>query len=86
MNSLLLGNFGKVYKGDMVMAGDIVEVAVKSVIHKTEKDRRNFRREMIIMSKIVHPNVVRLYGLIPHGNYSWQLFSHLANLPNDNFF
>ena len=47
--------------------GDTLEVAVKTVAHMNKKERSNFRQEMIIMSKIVHPNVVRLYGLIPQG-------------------
>ena len=63
----MLGAFGKVFRGELVVDGDTLEVAVKTVSHKSEKERKNFRQEMVIMSKIVHPNVVRLYGLIPHG-------------------
>ena len=49
------------------MGKDTMTVAVKTIVHKSEKERKKFKQEMIIMSKITHPNVVRLYGLIPHG-------------------
>ena len=50
-----------------VADGKIIEVAMKDVLHKTDKERKNFQQEMIIMSRIMHPNIVRLYGIIPNG-------------------
>ena len=41
-----------------------VTVAVKTVAQIT----LNFRKEMTIMSEVVHPNIVRLYGLIKQGS------------------
>ena len=55
----------------MAYGNESIEVAVKTVIHKTEKDREDFQREMAIMSKMVHPNIVRLYGLITGGEHSY---------------
>lgn len=49
--------------------GKRVEVAMKTVQFKTEKDEENFKQEISMMSKIMHPNVVHLYGLIPQGKY-----------------
>ena len=67
-NYIIVGEFGRVYKGTLSVAkGKSIEVAVKGVIHKTEKEERDFQKEMAIMSKIMHPNVVRFYGMIAHG-------------------
>lgn len=46
-----------------------IEVTVKAFIHKTEKEKRSFQNEMVIMSRIMHPNIVRLHGIIAHGKY-----------------
>jgi serine/threonine protein kinase len=43
-------------------------VAIKSVKHTTLKEKQNFMWEMCIMSKMLHPNIVRLYGLVLKGN------------------
>ena len=47
--------------------GKTIEVAVKGIIHKTEKQKKHFQHEMIVMSRIMHPNIVRLYGIILDG-------------------
>lgn len=48
--------------------GEGVEVAIKSVKHATLKEKQNFVREMCVMSRMLHPNIVRLYGLVLKGN------------------
>lgn len=46
-----------------------ISVAVKTAKKSTtEKDKVEFLREMNIMSKMVHPNIVQLYGIIREGN------------------
>ena len=45
-----------------------MEVAVKTTkAASSEKDKDNFMREMRIMSHMMHPNIVRLYGLVEDG-------------------
>lgn len=66
--SFFTGNFDRVYRGTFSPAdGKSIEVTVKGYIHKTEREKGNFQNEMVIMSRIMHPNIVRLYGIIAHG-------------------
>ena len=63
------GQFGKIFKATM-FKGTQAEVLVaiktpKEISSGKEKDK--FINEMYIMSKIVHPNIVRLLGLVFHG-------------------
>jgi serine/threonine protein kinase len=62
-----VGQFGRVYKADFVKDTGSVPVAVKSIKVYTESQKRNFLREQAVMAEMVHPNVVRLYGLIERG-------------------
>ena len=42
-----------------------VLVAVKTTkTNSTEKDKADFMKEMVVMSTLLHPNIVRLYGLV----------------------
>lgn len=54
-----------VYKAEMKKFKRNRTVAVKSVAHITD----DFRKEVTIMSEVVHPNIVRLYGLVNEGIY-----------------
>ena len=59
-----LGRFGNVYKAEMMrMRGANVKVAIKSLDQITPE----LQREVTIMSEVVHPNIVRLHGLINEG-------------------
>ena len=58
------GNFGEVYRAKLQKDNKILEVAIKMVKNfEDKKDRSDFEREQIIMSKMAHPNIVSLYGL-----------------------
>jgi len=64
---LLPGQFGKVYKADMKL-GREVKVAVKTIRRYTsEKETEDFMCEMSIMANMMHPNIIRLYGLVTEG-------------------
>ena len=67
------GQFGKVYKAKMMGSQQSVTVAVKTVAHNT----LDFRKEVTIMSEVVHPNIIHLYGLINQGRFEKFLFSAL---------
>jgi serine/threonine protein kinase len=64
------GQFGDVCKAVLETSDheEGIVVAVKSVKHSTAKERQNFVREMCVMSKMLHPNIVRLYGLVLKGS------------------
>lgn len=65
-----IGQFGTVYKGILKgssTAGAGVIVAIKTIKNYNSKETENFLREMSIMSKLNHPNIVRFYGLVQKG-------------------
>ena len=60
------GQFGKVYKANLKL-GTEVKVAVKTIRYTSEKETRDFVREMSIMANMMHPNIIQLYGLVSEG-------------------
>lgn len=62
----ILGQFGKIYKGTLKRSG--LTVAVKTIKrHESEREKIEFDKEMTIMSQLIHPNIVRLFGLVQQG-------------------
>ena len=62
------GHFGDVYSADYCPDGfnpeDAIKVAVKTAKKScTEQQRKDILREISVMTNIVHPNLVRLYGI-----------------------
>lgn len=52
----------------MQRGSEPVSVAVKTAKKSTtEREKAEFLREMNIMSQMVHPNIVQLYGVIRDG-------------------
>ena len=47
--------------------GEDVPVAVKTVKYDTDEDKAAFIKEMKVMSRMLHPNIVRLFGLVLEG-------------------
>lgn len=64
---MYIGNFGKVYKASLETTHSSIPVAVKSVKYESDKEKEDFMKEMGVMSTILHPNIVRLYGLVLEG-------------------
>lgn len=65
------GQFGTVYKGTFKGIGGTgsgVTVAIKTIKNYDLKETDNFLREMSVMSKLNHPNIVRFYGLVRKGD------------------
>ena len=68
-----LGQFGKVFKGIYIESGigRSYTVAVKTIRteYESEKAKEDFLKEMDVLSKLLHPNIVRLFGLVQQGIY-----------------
>ena len=69
----IIGHFGKVYKGIYTIPGGTdqgIVVAIKTIKqYECKTETANFLKEMSIMSSLIHPNIVRFYGLVQKGNY-----------------
>ena len=64
----------KLHKG----SGISVAVAVKTIKKfKSEKETDDFLREMTVMSQMIHPNVVRLHGLVQQGIIIMYIYQYL---------
>ena len=62
------GNFGTVYKGLWQVPGGTVEVAVKTLNPESQEiNEIKFLREAAIMGQFLHPNVVKLLGVVTVG-------------------
>ena len=64
-----VGRFGVVCKASLVRSGGAkCDVAVKPIErYDSKKDEEDFLKEISIFSKPVHPNIVRLFGLVEQG-------------------
>ena len=68
-----LGQYGQVYKAEYIKdAPDRqtkkITVAVKTVRKYDSKEAaEDFLIEMNVMTKFVHPNVIKMYGLVQQG-------------------
>lgn len=60
----IIGQFGAVFKATYTSYGENVPVAIKTIKHETDADKEAFLKEMKVMSKMLHPNIVRLFGLV----------------------
>jgi len=62
------GHFGTVHKGMWQVPGGFVDVAVKTLkADASEDDEVKFLREAAIMGQFLHPNVVKLHGVVTVG-------------------
>lgn len=63
---ILLGQFGTVYKAKLVNHdGRVVDVAIKTIRQYTSgKVMDDFIREMTVMTQLIHPNIINLYGVV----------------------
>ena len=60
------GQFGEVFRATLHKGtpGEVL-VAVKTTKkNSSEKDKADFLKEMTVMSTLLHPNIIRFYGLV----------------------
>lgn len=67
------GQFGEVFRAHYC-PGESVEESVTVAVKKTKdncpaKEKDNLMQEMAVMSKMVHPNIVKLYGVVTEGKH-----------------
>ena len=66
--SLPAGQFGQVFRAMLKHGVAPIKVAVKTAKKSSSsKEKVEFMREMTIMSQMMHPNIVRLYGVVQQG-------------------
>ncbi|KAH9553228.1 hypothetical protein CY35_09G108000, partial [Sphagnum magellanicum] len=75
------GSFGVVYKG---IFANGVEVAIKQLLVKTQKNKDEFFNEVVIISGMKHRNLVKLKGCCLRDNKRLLVYEYLENgdLPN----
>jgi 5'-AMP-activated protein kinase, catalytic alpha subunit len=70
LKTLGKGSFGKVKEALHVQSGEKIAIKIlEKVKIKKEEDMVRIRREIKILSKVDHPNIIRLYEIIETNKY-----------------
>ncbi|XP_021902115.1 G-type lectin S-receptor-like serine/threonine-protein kinase At1g11330 isoform X1 [Carica papaya] len=75
-NKLGQGGFGPVYKGKLQ---DGQEVAVKRLSSNSGQGLEEFRNEVVVISKLQHRNLVRLFGCCVEGEENILVYEYMPN-------
>ncbi|CAN8325666.1 unnamed protein product [Cochlearia groenlandica] len=81
-NKLGEGGFGEVYKGKF---SDGTEIAVKRLSKNSGQGAREFKNEAILVSKLQHRNLVRLFGFCLEGEEKILIYEYVPNKSLDYF-
>ncbi|KAL9444365.1 hypothetical protein AB3S75_017532 [Citrus x aurantiifolia] len=81
-NKLGEGGFGPVYKGKL-LNGE--EVAVKRLSSKSGQGLEEFKNEMMLIAKLQHRNLVRLFGCCIEQGEKILIYEYMANKSLDFF-
>ncbi|XP_021819757.1 cysteine-rich receptor-like protein kinase 10 isoform X1 [Prunus avium] len=81
-NKLGEGGFGQVYKG---ILSNGQEVAVKRLSRNSGQGAEEFKNEMVLVAKLQHRNLVRLYGFCLEGEEKILVYEYVSNKSLDYF-
>ncbi|XP_040375570.1 uncharacterized protein LOC112166064 [Rosa chinensis] len=81
-NKLGEGGFGSVYKG-LLATGQ--EVAVKRLSKNSGQGLEQFKNEVMLIAKLQHRNLVRLFGYCIHAEEKMLIYEYLPNKSLDFF-
>ncbi|KAJ1272979.1 hypothetical protein BS78_06G244900 [Paspalum vaginatum] len=76
------GGFGPVYKG---ILPDGQEIAIKMLSKSSGQGVEEFKNEVMVLSKLQHRNLVRLFGCCIHGEEKMMLYEYMPNKSLDSF-
>ncbi|WCJ42972.1 G-type lectin S-receptor-like serine/threonine-protein kinase At1g11330 [Euphorbia peplus] len=81
-NKLGQGGFGPVYKGEFP---DGQEIAVKRLSRASGQGFEEFMNEVMVISKLQHRNLVRLFGCCVEGEEKMLVYEYMSNKSLDAF-
>ncbi|XP_065878910.1 G-type lectin S-receptor-like serine/threonine-protein kinase At1g11330 [Euphorbia lathyris] len=81
-NKLGQGGFGPVYKGKL---SDAQEIAVKRLSKASGQGHEEFVNEVVLISKLQHRNLVRLFGCCVEGEEKMLVYEYMPNKSLDAF-
>uniref|UniRef100_A0A7N2R958 non-specific serine/threonine protein kinase n=2 Tax=Quercus lobata TaxID=97700 RepID=A0A7N2R958_QUELO len=81
-NKLGQGGYGPVYKGKLPSGQ---EIAVKRLSKVSGQGLKEFKNEVILIAKLQHRNLVKLYGYCIEGNEKILLYEYMPNKSLDFF-
>ncbi|TVU32353.1 hypothetical protein EJB05_24078, partial [Eragrostis curvula] len=76
------GGFGPVYKG---ILPDGQEIAIKRLSKSSGQGLEEFKNEVMVLSKLQHRNLVKLFGCCIHGEEKMLLYEYMPNKSLDSF-
>ncbi|WCJ42970.1 G-type lectin S-receptor-like serine/threonine-protein kinase At1g11300 [Euphorbia peplus] len=81
-NKLGEGGFGPVYRG---ILPDEQEIAVKRLSRESGQGSEEFMNEVLLISKLQHRNLVRLFGCCVEGQEKMLVYEYMSNKSLDAF-
>ncbi|XP_050248116.1 G-type lectin S-receptor-like serine/threonine-protein kinase At4g03230 isoform X6 [Quercus robur] len=81
-NKLGQGGYGPVYKGKLPSGQ---EIAVKRLSSVSGQGLQEFKNKVVLIAKLQHRNLVRLYGYCIKGNEKILIYEYMANKSLDFF-
>nr|XP_043638386.1 receptor-like protein kinase HERK 1 [Erigeron canadensis] len=78
-NFIARGGFGKVYRGELVRSDGLTMVAVKRLDSALGQGAPEFWKEVMLLSRYKHENLVSLLGFCDEGGENILVYEYLAN-------